>query len=72
MDAPIANYFDYLKASGKYDKRLQEAKHYINFCLKEGVYWDEEELSKMTDDELIKFAEEQMERADYYANTYED
>ena len=53
-------------------KRLEEAKHYISYCLKEGVPWDEEELAQMSDKELIDFAEYQMAWGDHYAGSFED
>ena len=50
--------------------RLQAAKQYLGYGIQEG-YYDQEQFENMTDEELIKFAEYEMERGDYYANNHE-
>jgi len=47
-----------------WEKRVDEAKHYINFCLKHGVPLDEEAIEAMSDEELVGCAEQMMDRAD--------
>ena len=51
--------------------KLQEAKDYINYGIKEDIY-DPEMFVDMTDAKLIKFAEHEIERADAYYNSHKD
>ena len=41
---------------------IQEAKSYINYGIKEGFY-DEDGLGDWTDEQLLKFAEDEEKRA---------
>ena len=50
---------------------LKEAEEYLNFGIKEGNY-DEGEFDGWTDEEKIKFAEEQMAKGDAIANANEE
>jgi len=50
---------------------LKEAKQYIGFGIKEGV-WEAEQFEGWTDEQLIKFAQDEGDRGDYYANTKEE
>ena len=43
--------------------KLEEAKHYINYGIKEG-YFDEEQFEGMSDEELIAFATDASARGD--------
>lgn len=45
---------------------LKEAKEYINYGIKEGIY-ESEQFEKMTDQQLINFSEKESARADAYA-----
>jgi hypothetical protein len=52
---------------------LQQAKDYINYCLKEGVwdpdmFYDLDGKPVMSEDKFIKFADEAMARADAQAD----
>ena len=47
---------------------IKEAKAYINFCIKEGCA-DTADFAGWTNKQLIKWAKEQGERGDYYANS---
>jgi hypothetical protein len=49
---------------------LQEAVEYINTGIKEG-YFEPEQFEKMTKEELIKFAQYNADKGDYYANDNE-
>lgn len=49
---------------------VQEAQSYISFNIKQGI-WDEEMFEGWDDEKIIKFAEYQMDRADYFANENE-
>ncbi len=46
-------------------KALEEARNYISYGIKHAG-WDESQFEDMTDEELIKFAQEAMARADAY------
>ena len=51
------------------NKRLAEAWSYLSFASKKGYLdRDPEELVKMTNEELIEYAEDLMNRGDYYAS----
>lgn len=50
---------------------LEEAKSYINFGIKEG-YYDPDKFEGWSDEEIIKFAEEEGARGDTYANDPEE
>ncbi len=45
----------------------EEANQFINYNIKEGV-WSPEQFEKMSDKDLIKFAEYEMARGDAYAD----
>jgi len=51
-----------------WEKRVDEAKHYINFCLKHGVPLDEEAIEAMSDEELVGCAEQMMDGAEDFYN----
>jgi hypothetical protein len=48
--------------------KLEEAKSYISYGIKEG-YFDESQFEGMSDEELIKFADEASARGDAYADS---
>jgi hypothetical protein len=50
---------------------LKDAKEYISFCIKEGIA-DEEEFVGMSNKKLIKWAEYNVRRGDYYSNQKEE
>lgn len=54
-----------------FEKRLEAARHYINFGINEGVY-DPERFEGMTDQELVEFAEKEMDRADAYIEVHKE
>jgi len=52
--------------------RVEDAKEYIGYCIKEG-YAEPEDFAGWSDEELIKYAEYNMERADnFYDQIRED
>lgn len=50
---------------------LEEAKEFINYNIKEGVY-SPEDFEEMSDEELIEFAEYEEGKADDLANYNEN
>ena len=50
---------------------LQQAKDFINYNVKEGVY-DETVIDGMTDDKIIEFAEEEDARAEMYYSSMQE
>ena len=57
----------FLSNMKNFNKRLQAAKQYINYNIKEGVL-NEDDWIDLPDEEFIKRAEYEEARADYYAN----
>lgn len=48
-------------------ERLQEAKQYLGYCIKEGAL-DVSDVEGKTDDELIEMSDELMAKADAWAD----
>ena len=47
---------------------LKEALSYLNYCIKEGTGYDPEQFVGWSDERLIKFAEEEMNKAEMEAD----
>jgi hypothetical protein len=50
-------------------KKLQWAKDFLSYNVKEGIY-DPDYFDDMTDDEIINFAQHEMDLADYMVDSY--
>jgi hypothetical protein len=48
-------------------KRLEDALYYIGYCIKEGYgNFEDIDIKSMTDEEIIKMAEDAQDRAENY------